>query len=237
MVTSLNASGLSVEFPWHDDCKMIHPKSLIDVGSSLSRSCLPSDAPSFKSLHVRLVGRTRTSDSTMSAAREAEPGGGGIEAARTNVALRPIDRVSSILAAYSVALASGYWLAYQLRFDFVLPSLEAVHAVRYGLWIIPTKLLFLLCIGQFSGVLSHFSVPGLRRLLTALGVGSCVPGIAWLWTNGSAAPPRSVILSDFVFSFLFISAFHLCCRLIRERHFQIPSGTGCLLTFLASNQR
>lgn len=144
----------------------------------------------------------------------------------SRLAIVPIYRVSSILATYAVALASAYWLAYQLRFDFSLPESEAGQAIRFGLWIIPTKLVFLLCIGQFSGLLSYFSVPDLRRLLIALGIGSCIPAAVWFWSQGTAAPPRSVILSDFLLSFLFISAFRLSCRLVRERHSQRSTGAA-----------
>lgn len=124
---------------------------------------------------------------------------------------------------YTVGLVLSLWLAYQLRFDFNLPPIERGRLWDFALWILPLKLGLLLLIGQFAGLLSYFSVPDLRRLTLALVTAALMLMGVWLSTEtrpeGAFAPPRSVILADFVLSLLFISSIRLLCRLTRERYF------------------
>ena len=82
----------------------------------------------------------------------------------------------------------------------------------------------LLAIGQFYGLLSYFSIPDLRRLLVALGIGSAVPSAVWVFSRVMAVEmpdylvlPGGVIAIDFALSVLTISTFRLGCRLYRER--------------------
>jgi FlaA1/EpsC-like NDP-sugar epimerase len=136
-----------------------------------------------------------------------------------------MSRLAIALIGYSIALSLSFWLAYQIRFDFALPPHEWSNMVLHGLWIIPFKLGVLMVVGQFAGLLSYFSVPDLRRLLIALGIGSAVPAFAWLGSHLLQppetivlyAPPGGVILADFFFAVVAISGFRLSCRLIRER--------------------
>src|SRR6185436_21122068 len=81
------------------------------------------------------------------------------------------------------------------------------------------KLVLLLFIGQFAGLLSYFSIPDLRRLVLALATASSLLYILWVGSGGQAAPPRSVILADFLLSFLSLSAIRLFFRVMRERYF------------------
>ncbi len=136
-------------------------------------------------------------------------------------------RIPAVVLIYTVGLVMSYWLAYQLRFDFGQLMTDADRHLFWkpAYWLIPLKLAFLLLIGQFAGLLSYFSVPDLRRLFFALLGASMVAGVIWWQTDGSAAPPRSVILADFLLSFLFISAIRLFCRLSRERYFHPRSSS------------
>ena len=135
----------------------------------------------------------------------------------------PLYRIAAVLILNAFALAGSFWLAYQFRFDFKVPPDELQKLAYFGLWIVPSKLVLLLLIGQFSGLLSYFSVPDLRRLLFGLALGSVFPSIVWLQTEGLSAPPRGVILADFLLSFLAVSTVRLCCRLVRERYFNHSS--------------
>src|SRR5262245_11126011 len=91
--------------------------------------------------------------------------------------LTRIGRLCTILLVYSFGLSASLWLAYELRFDFALPSEESALLWKFGLWIIPLKLVLLLAIGQFSGLLSYFGIPDLRRLTLALALSSCVVAV------------------------------------------------------------
>jgi FlaA1/EpsC-like NDP-sugar epimerase len=124
-----------------------------------------------------------------------------------------------VLVTYSLGLTASLFLAYQLRFDFSIPGSEIPQLLRVGAWVIPLKLVLLLGIGQFAGLLSYFSIPDLRRLTRGLALASFLVAAVWCWTGGAWAPPRSVILADGLLSLLFLSAIRLLFRLGRERYF------------------
>ncbi len=137
--------------------------------------------------------------------------------------LSRVSRISVVLLVYVAGLLSSLWLSYQLRFDFNLPVTEKVQVIHFALWVVPLKLILLLLIGQFAGLLSYFSIPDLRRLILALASSSFVLALVWLLSEGQLAPPRCVILADFLLSLLFLSAIRLFFRLVRERYFTTKS--------------
>ena len=134
-----------------------------------------------------------------------------------------VSRLFTVLVIYSIGLLAALALSYQLRFDFHPPALEAALALHTAWWIIPMKLIMLLFIGQFAGLLSYFSIPDLRRLIISLGSASAIVMAVWVVTDGRLAPPRSVIVADFLLSLLFLSGIRLFFRLIRERYFTARS--------------
>ena len=137
-----------------------------------------------------------------------------------------VSRLLTVLVIYSIGLLAALALAYELRFDFHPPALELTLALHTAWWIIPMKLVMLLFIGQFAGLLSYFSIPDLRRLIISLGSASAVVMAVWVFTDGRLAPPRSVIVADFLLSLLFLSGIRLLFRLMRERYFTSRSSWG-----------
>jgi len=140
-------------------------------------------------------------------------------------------RALLLTTLYSIALTASLWVSYLLRFDFeraqfppTFVSTEAkMVAIRnLFLWVIPLKLLMLLFFRQFEGLLSYFSIPDLRRLFFAIATSSSIVYAAWLIPD-KPAPPRGVILIDFVISFVALASIRLAFRVIRERFF---SGTS-----------
>ncbi|HVY69049.1 MAG TPA: nucleoside-diphosphate sugar epimerase/dehydratase [Verrucomicrobiae bacterium] len=140
-------------------------------------------------------------------------------------------RIAGLGILYSVELASCLWLAYLLRFDFGGDPQWPVWRVHFGAnvaWIVLMKVVLLLIFGQFAGLLSYFSIPDLRRLLLATGFASLLLVVTWFMTHDSArepareralrAPPRSVILGDFIFSLGALAGTRLGFRMIRERY-------------------
>lgn len=126
-------------------------------------------------------------------------------------------RFGLLLVYYSLGLSAARWLAYQLRFDFaVWPEYQAQFFLHWW-WVIPMKLVFLYAFGQFSGLLSYFSIPDLRRLFYAVSLSSLVLLTLYYTSGGFYAPPRGVILIDYVLSFLFLASSRLGFRLVRER--------------------
>ena len=127
-----------------------------------------------------------------------------------------------MLVVYAIGLIFSLWLAYELRFDFSLPAKDQRQFWLVCLWLVPVKLMLLLLIGQFAGLLSYFSIPDLKRLAWALLASGLLTAGLWVATGGRFAPPRSVIVSDTLLSLLALAAIRLCFRRIREAYLHIP---------------
>jgi FlaA1/EpsC-like NDP-sugar epimerase len=119
---------------------------------------------------------------------------------------------------YSAVLFLSLNLAYLIRFDFSIPF-EYRSSLRSMLyWIIPLQLILLYAFGQFSGLLSYFSLPDLRRLFLAVATGSALMVYVWILTSGLGTPPRGVILADFVFALGGLAGARLAFRVVREKY-------------------
>ncbi|MCL5097692.1 MAG: polysaccharide biosynthesis protein, partial [Candidatus Omnitrophica bacterium] len=135
-----------------------------------------------------------------------------------------IARSGMLLVLYAASLWLSLWLAYQLRFDFNVPPEEVSNFFQVSTWVVLIQLLSLTGFRQFAGLLSYFSTPDLLRVFYAVSVSSSIVLVIRLEGIMRPAPPRGVILVDFVLSFLVLSALRLGFRLVRER-------------FMASNGR
>jgi FlaA1/EpsC-like NDP-sugar epimerase len=134
-----------------------------------------------------------------------------------------VRRTALLMALYAVGLVLSLLLAYELRFDFAMEQ-TYLPGFWFGLaWIVPLKLVAMIVFGQFSGLPSYFSVPDLRRLFYATASSSSVVVLVWFQSAGAYAPPRGVILTDFMISFLGLAAARLGFRLVRERYLT-PEG-------------
>ena len=131
-----------------------------------------------------------------------------------------ITRMIMLMALYTGAFMASLTVSYLLRFDFNLKDpiarRELPLAMDLWKWIIPVKLAFLVVFRQFEGLLSYFSIPDLRRLFFAVLCSSLVIYATWLMPS-RPAPPRSVILADFVLSLTFLTMIRLSFRMYRER--------------------
>src|SRR5436190_11305401 len=114
-------------------------------------------------------------------------------------------------------MALSLWLSVQLRFDFDVPFDQAANVASLCMWIVPLKLILLWRFRQFGGMLSYFSLPDLRRLFYASGSSSLLVLGIWFYSYGKYAPPRGVIVVDFVLSFLGLAGARLGFRILRER--------------------
>jgi FlaA1/EpsC-like NDP-sugar epimerase len=125
-------------------------------------------------------------------------------------------RTIVVLGMYSTTLVAALWTAFLLRFEFSVPEAQLRILRSTALWFIPIKLIVLLGIGQFSGLLSFFSIPDLRRLFLGLLGPAAAIAIAWHCGAAEHLPPRSVIAADLCLSFLGLSAIRLMLRTARE---------------------
>jgi FlaA1/EpsC-like NDP-sugar epimerase len=127
-------------------------------------------------------------------------------------------RIFLILTVYSAVLTGSFFMAYLLRFDFSVPPSEMRRVPNFLLWIVPTQLIALLCLGQCAGLLSYFSLPDIRRLFYGLAIPSLLLLALWHYDSVHYFPPRSVLLGNFVLAFGGLCASRLCFRIARERY-------------------
>jgi FlaA1/EpsC-like NDP-sugar epimerase len=126
-------------------------------------------------------------------------------------------RTGILAVCYATMLTASLWMSYELRFDFNVEPLFRLDFLRFFTGVVGLKLVLLLVFGQFSGLLSYFSVPDLRRLFYVNASAGIIMISAWLYSKGTYAPPRGIILADFIISLMGLSAIRLGFRIIRER--------------------
>ncbi|MDQ6859634.1 MAG: polysaccharide biosynthesis protein [Verrucomicrobiota bacterium] len=124
-------------------------------------------------------------------------------------------RTVALTFLYAAVLAITYLLAFELRFDFdvpawLTPTIWSVCAITVG-----TQLICMFVFDQFDGLLSYFSRPDLKRLVFACTLAAAVLGIIRLSFGVYLAPPRGVLLIDYMMSIGVLSGMRLSFRRIR----------------------
>src|SRR5690242_17834544 len=130
--------------------------------------------------------------------------------------LSPMRRISVLLVLYAAELTLSLWLAYELRFDFDIEAQFIQERHFVFLWLIPTQLLLLGLFQQLNTALGFFSTPDLVRMFYALTTSSAVAVVVWLGLGQGFAPPRGVIVLDFVLALVGLSGGRLILRHFRE---------------------
>ena len=128
-----------------------------------------------------------------------------------------------LLLTYAVVLITSTWVAYGLRFDFAIPEAHQEHFQGLWPWIWSAKLLILMSAGQFSSLLSYFSLPDLKKMATAMALATLLVLGLWQLSTPFNSMSRGVIVLDGVFSFLGLAACRLVFRLLRQG---IPDTTS-----------
>ena len=117
---------------------------------------------------------------------------------------RLIARKLLIIISSALGLTACLQIAWQLRFDFSVPENTRHMVWITTFWIIPLKLILLAFLRQYSGLLSYFGVRDLARLFAAMaGSSAIILALSFGVADPSVfLPPRGVILTDFVLSFM-----------------------------------
>ncbi len=123
----------------------------------------------------------------------------------------------SLVLAYAAALAGSLWLGYQLRFDFAVPKETGRTFLLVFAWVISFKLVCLWRLRQFEALVGYFSLPDFSRLFWVLLATSFIVFGISAHLGSDYAPPRSVVLVDFSFSVLGLTAIRLGFRQARTR--------------------
>ena len=121
-----------------------------------------------------------------------------------------------LLLVYAAELTASLWLAYELRFDFMVEAKFQQERLFVLFWLIPLQLLLLGLFHQLNTILGYFSTPDLARMFHALTISAIIALVVWgVWGEG-AAPPRGVIVLDFIFCLVGLTGARLALRTFRE---------------------
>ena len=110
---------------------------------------------------------------------------------------------------YAAGLAGSLWLGYQVRFNFAVPAdTERTFPLVFA-WLIGFKLFCLWRFRQFDALLGYFSLSDFSRLSWVLLATSFFVFAVSTQLGSDYAPPRGVVLADFSFSLLALTAIRL----------------------------
>ena len=126
-------------------------------------------------------------------------------------------RTAILLVAYAVVVLCSRWLSYQLRFDFSVPAEHEAAMWGNWAWELAFELLFLFTFGQFSVLLSFFSLPDLSRLCLATGLATTVQLAACYCGLNYLVSARGVLLIDWVIVTLGLASVRVAFRVILGR--------------------
>jgi FlaA1/EpsC-like NDP-sugar epimerase len=124
-------------------------------------------------------------------------------------------RFFTVLLIYCLELSAVFYLSYAMRWDFDIPIPFQNQWLTLIIPIVLCKLVLLRSFGQFRSILSYFGLADFGGVALAMGTVSGMMLGLWYASDISAAPPRGVILMDFVLSVALISAFRLSLRIMR----------------------
>lgn len=128
------------------------------------------------------------------------------------------NRRTFVLAViYAAILALSFVLAYEVRFDFVVPTFHQEERLRLLGWVVGVKLAALVGVRQLGSMLTYFSIPDLMRLIWSMSAASLVLLAPRLAGSVQFAPPRGVLLTDFMLCLGGLCLARLGTRLFRER--------------------
>ena len=126
-------------------------------------------------------------------------------------------RTLVLLGFYGLISGCSYWVGFELRFDFNVPEHFAADRDATLWWVVGLQLMLLAAGGQLDSILSYFRLPDAMRLFIALFANCLVLLSTWYVYAGDGVPPRSVVLTYFIFSFFAIGAFRVLMRLKSSR--------------------
>lgn len=126
-------------------------------------------------------------------------------------------RTLALLLFYALVSVASYWAAYELRFDFNVPENHALDRLNTLAWVVGLQLMLLFAAGQVDSILSYFRLPDALRLFGGLFVNALILLSMWYLYSGNNVPPRAVILTYFLLSFLHIAAFRVIMRVKSSR--------------------
>ena len=118
---------------------------------------------------------------------------------------------------YAGVIAASFWLAYEIRFEFAVPEGYRQERLRLLPIVVGVKLVALVLARQFGSLMTYFSIPDLMRLIWVTLGSSTLLLLPRLLGSAQWAPPRGVLLSDFMLCLGGLCLGRIGARLWRER--------------------
>lgn len=134
----------------------------------------------------------------------------------TSFRLRGGWRILLLASIYGAIAAASFYLAYEIRFDFLVPEnfqQERLHLLAVA---VALKLLALIATRQLGSMVAYFSIPDLLKMFWGMVAASAVLFVPRLF-NAISVTPRGVLLTDFMLCFGGLCMGRLATRLYRER--------------------
>jgi FlaA1/EpsC-like NDP-sugar epimerase len=125
-------------------------------------------------------------------------------------------RVSLLGIIYSIIITLSLTLAVLFRFDWKVPQIEWENLGYVLFWMLPLKLFVLAIMGQFRVLLTYFSYPDIKRIGLVVIISALISLALWYVMKGSGMPPRGVLLTDMMISFIGLAGFRSILRSYRE---------------------
>jgi FlaA1/EpsC-like NDP-sugar epimerase len=125
------------------------------------------------------------------------------------------------IAAFShdLLVAIVVWFfAYWIRFNFDIPATFVSTMWLNLLWVLPVQTSCFLVFGLYQGVWRFASIPDLKRILKAIGVGGLLVASAYLMLKPFGVIPRSVLLLNPILLLLAMGASRFAYRAWKEHH-------------------
>src|SRR6516162_7452320 len=120
----------------------------------------------------------------------------------------------NLLLSYAGGLVFSLWLGYMVRFNFVVPPETEQSFLLVVVWVTCFKLLCLWRFGQLDVWPRFYSMLDFSKIFWLLLGSSCVVFCVSTQYGSDYAPPRGVVLADFSFSVLVLTAIRLAFRQI-----------------------
>lgn len=122
------------------------------------------------------------------------------------------------LAVYAFCLSASLLLSYNLKHAFVIPNDIQRLMWQSIILFIPLKIILLNILGEFKGIFSYFRLPDLIKIVTCFSGFSFIFLLLRVFCNDNEwIPSREIIISDLLFSILFILFFRASVRIVCMR--------------------
>jgi FlaA1/EpsC-like NDP-sugar epimerase len=126
-------------------------------------------------------------------------------------------RAFLLVLIYAGVAATSFYLAFEVRFDFLVPAEFAATRLQFIAFVVAIKLLALIAARQLGSLMTYFSIPDFMRLMWAM-LSASLLLFAMRVVSGSGQPaPRGVLLIDFMLCSGALCAGRLAARMFRER--------------------